>query len=48
MEKRKPLNSLENRGQISPVITSHYYKAGVRDFLFSQIAVHVCVEVEYE
>ena len=36
MMKNKPLHAIQNGGgTIAPAITSHYFKAGVRDFLFA-------------
>ena len=35
-------------GTIAPAITSHYFKAGVRDFLFALAIPHCCLIVEYD
>ena len=35
-------------GTIAPAITSHYFKAGVRDFLFALAIPHCCLIIEYE
>ena len=47
-------NKIENSsrtawgGTIAPAITSHYFKAGVRDFLFALAIPHCCLIIEYE
>lgn len=47
--KNKPLHAIQNGGgTIAPAITSHYFKAGVRDFLFALAIPHCCLIVEYD
>lgn len=49
MMKNKPLHAIQNEvGTIAPAITSHYSKAGVRDFLFALAIPHCCLIVEYD
>ena len=47
--KNKPCHAIQNgEGTIAPAITSHYFKAGVRDFLFALAIPHCCLIVEYD
>ena len=49
MKKTNPCHAIQNGGgTIAPAITSHYFKAGVRDFLFALAIPHCCLIVEYE
>ncbi len=49
MEKTKAHHAIENEGgTIAPAITSHYFKAGVRDFLFALAIPHCCIIKEFE
>ena len=44
----KALHAIENGGTIAPAITSHYFKAGVRDFLFALVIPHCCIIKEFD
>ena len=49
MVTTKSLHAIENGGgTIAPAITSHYFKAGVRDFLFALAIPHCCIIKEFE
>lgn len=49
MKKINPCHAIQNGGgTIAPVVTSHYFKAGVRDFLFALAIPHCCLIIEYE
>lgn len=50
MKTNKPLHALQNigGGTIAPAITSHYFKAGIRDYLFAQTIPHCCIIIDYE
>ena len=49
METNNPLHAIQNGGgTIAPAITSHYFKASVRDFLFALAIPHCCLIIEYD
>ena len=49
MKHVKPQNALQlGGGAIAPAVTSRYFKAGVRDFLFALAIPHCCLIVEYD
>lgn len=49
MKRNKMFHAIEYGGStLAPAITSHYFKAGVRDFLFALAIPHCCIINEFE